>query len=202
MSSGVSWHIILGTSCDQCWRRFNKSTSTETRRLVMTDSPGRPPQLSHSSWTMWLIIPWEDPTTPPPTVDAHFYAWLNTHFCHPGVCFFKKLQWSETFGKLQLTSAIVWTHYDFPLFSSFTQRQTWHSELWSRRHCIKSVTVQLLWPVMLHQRLQLKQKTKQKLTKKINKKKNPGTETCVQDGPVLPLASTATAKTKNKTKTD
>jgi len=104
-------------------------------------------------------------------VDAHFYAWLNTHFCHPGVCFFKKLQWSETFGKLQLTSAIEWTHYDFPLFSSFTQRQTWHSELWSRRHCIKSVTVQLLWPVMLHQRLQLKQKTKQKLTKKINLKK-------------------------------
>ena len=33
--------------------RFN--TSTETRRLVRTDSPGRPPRLSHSSWTMsWL----------------------------------------------------------------------------------------------------------------------------------------------------
>ena len=26
-------------------------TSTETRRLVRTDSPGRPPRLSHSSWT-------------------------------------------------------------------------------------------------------------------------------------------------------
>ena len=26
--------------------------STETRRLVRTDSPGRPPRLSHSSWTM------------------------------------------------------------------------------------------------------------------------------------------------------
>ena len=25
----------------------------ETRRLVRTDSPGRPPQLSHSSWTMY-----------------------------------------------------------------------------------------------------------------------------------------------------
>ena len=27
-------------------------TSTETRRLVRTDSPGWPPRLSHSSWTM------------------------------------------------------------------------------------------------------------------------------------------------------
>ena len=27
-------------------------TSTETRRLVRMDSPGRPPRLSHSSWTM------------------------------------------------------------------------------------------------------------------------------------------------------
>ena len=27
-------------------------TSTETRRLIRTDSPGRPPRLSHSSWTM------------------------------------------------------------------------------------------------------------------------------------------------------
>ena len=32
---------------------FNYSfTSTDTRRLVKTDSPGRPPRLSHSSWTM------------------------------------------------------------------------------------------------------------------------------------------------------
>ena len=29
-------------------------TSTETRRLVRTDSPVRPPRLSHSSWTMIL----------------------------------------------------------------------------------------------------------------------------------------------------
>ena len=38
--------------------RFNKSlpASTETRRLVRTDSPGSPPRLSHSSWTAgWLI---------------------------------------------------------------------------------------------------------------------------------------------------
>ena len=46
MSSRMSVDI-LGTSCDQC-----RSTSTETRRLVRTNSLGRPPRLSHSSWTM------------------------------------------------------------------------------------------------------------------------------------------------------
>ena len=44
---------ILGTSWDQCRSIVQYSfTSTETRRLVRTDSPGRPPRLSHSFWTM------------------------------------------------------------------------------------------------------------------------------------------------------
>ena len=44
---------ILGTSCDQCRSMVQYCfTSTETRRLVRTSSPGRPPRLSHSSWTM------------------------------------------------------------------------------------------------------------------------------------------------------
>ena len=44
---------ILGTSCDQYRSMVQYSfTSTETRRLVRTDSPGRPPRISHSSWTM------------------------------------------------------------------------------------------------------------------------------------------------------
>ena len=44
---------ILGTSCDQCRSMVQYSfTSTETRRLVRTDSPGRPPRLSHNSWTI------------------------------------------------------------------------------------------------------------------------------------------------------
>ena len=44
---------ILGTSWDQCRSMVQYSfTSTETRMLVWTDSPGRPPRLSHSSWTM------------------------------------------------------------------------------------------------------------------------------------------------------
>ena len=44
---------ILGTNCDRCRSMVQYSfTSTETRRLVRTDSPGRPPQLSRSSWTM------------------------------------------------------------------------------------------------------------------------------------------------------
>ena len=49
---------ILGTSWDQCRSMVQYSfTSTETRRLVRTDSPGRPPRLSHSSWTMiWAVF--------------------------------------------------------------------------------------------------------------------------------------------------
>ena len=44
---------ILGTSWDQCRSMVQYSfTSTETRRLVRTDSPGRPPRLPHSSWNM------------------------------------------------------------------------------------------------------------------------------------------------------
>ena len=44
---------ILGTSWDQCRSMVQYGfMSTETRRLVRMDSPGRPPRLSHSSWTM------------------------------------------------------------------------------------------------------------------------------------------------------
>ena len=44
---------ILGTSWDQCRSMVQYCfTSTETRRLVRTDSPGRPPRLSHSSRNM------------------------------------------------------------------------------------------------------------------------------------------------------
>ena len=45
---------ILGTSWDQCRSIVQYSfTFTETGRLIRTDSPGRPPRLSHNSWTMW-----------------------------------------------------------------------------------------------------------------------------------------------------
>ena len=48
---------ILGTSWDQCRSMVQYSfTSTETRRLVRTDIPGRPPRLSHSSWTMYRSV--------------------------------------------------------------------------------------------------------------------------------------------------
>ena len=50
VSSDVSWHIR-----DKLWLMPKHGsinlTSTETRRLVRTDSPGRLPRLSHSSWT-------------------------------------------------------------------------------------------------------------------------------------------------------
>ena len=48
---------ILGTSWDQCRSMVQYIfTSTEARRLVRTDSPGRPPRLSHSSWTMSFSV--------------------------------------------------------------------------------------------------------------------------------------------------
>ena len=44
---------LFGTSWDQRRSMVQYSfTSTETRRLVRTDTPGRPPRLSHSSWIM------------------------------------------------------------------------------------------------------------------------------------------------------
>ena len=45
---------ILGTNCDQCLSAVQCCfTSTETVRLIRTESPGRPPRLSHSSWKLW-----------------------------------------------------------------------------------------------------------------------------------------------------
>ena len=44
---------ILGTNCDQCLSTLQCCfTSTEIIRLIRTESPGRPPRLSHSSWTL------------------------------------------------------------------------------------------------------------------------------------------------------
>ena len=44
---------ILEANCDQCVCMVQCCfTSTETIRLIRTGSPGRPPRLSHSSWTL------------------------------------------------------------------------------------------------------------------------------------------------------
>ena len=49
---------ILGTSCDQCRSTVQCCfTSTETVRLIRTESPGRPPRLSHSSRTLKEDVP-------------------------------------------------------------------------------------------------------------------------------------------------
>ena len=49
---------ILGTNCDQCRSTVQCCfTSTETVRLIRMESPGRPPRLSHSSWTLPYIQP-------------------------------------------------------------------------------------------------------------------------------------------------
>ena len=43
---------ILGTNCDQCLSRVQCCfTSTETVRLITTESPGLPLRFSHSSWS-------------------------------------------------------------------------------------------------------------------------------------------------------
>ena len=48
---------ILGASWDQCWSMVQYCfKSMETIRLVRTVSPGQPPQLSHSSWTMAVFF--------------------------------------------------------------------------------------------------------------------------------------------------
>ena len=70
---------ILGTSCDQCRSMVQYSfTSTETGRLVRTDSPGRPPRLSHSSWTM--LEEWIQNCIISISMGVHY-------FCH-SVCLF------------------------------------------------------------------------------------------------------------------
>ena len=44
---------ILGTNCDQCMCMVQCCfMATETIRLIRTESPGWPPQHSHSSWTL------------------------------------------------------------------------------------------------------------------------------------------------------
>ena len=45
---------ILETNCDQCRSMLQCCfTSTETMWLIRTESPGRPPRLSHSSWALY-----------------------------------------------------------------------------------------------------------------------------------------------------
>ena len=46
---------MLGTNCELCLSMVQCCfTSTETARLIRTESPGRPPRLSHSSWTLMI----------------------------------------------------------------------------------------------------------------------------------------------------
>ena len=55
---------ILGTIWDQCRSTVQYTfTSTETRRLIRTDSWGGPPRLSHSFWTMCCIQNCDQPFT-------------------------------------------------------------------------------------------------------------------------------------------
>ena len=85
-------------------------------------------QLLNYELLIIFIVPWEEqiytPLPRPPYLGAHFYI-------------FKLSSWR----KLQLTSMNpLW------VFSRFSRSK--HNEFWSRHHCINSVTVQLLWPVI------------------------------------------------------
>ena len=55
--SGYLVFLMIGTNCDQCVSMVQCCfTSTETWRLIRTGSPGRPPRLSHSSWTLCFCL--------------------------------------------------------------------------------------------------------------------------------------------------
>ena len=80
---------ILGTSWDQCRSMVQYIfTSTETRRLVRTDSPGRPPRLSNSSWNYVgplvlcrLLYIWR-PSAEPPCM-LRLLSWILPYFYIP-----------------------------------------------------------------------------------------------------------------------
>ena len=74
-----------------CWVR-KKRTERNAHKAVKSTLVSK--QKHHSSEKekkIYDYIPWENPISlyphHPPCVGAHFYTWLNTYFCHPGVCF-------------------------------------------------------------------------------------------------------------------
>ena len=54
MSLDVGWLVRDKPTCDKCTVQCCFS-STETVRLIRTESPGWPPWLSHSSWTLTIF---------------------------------------------------------------------------------------------------------------------------------------------------
>ena len=84
-------------------------------------------QLLNYELLIIYIVPWEEqiytPLPRPPYLGAHFYIFVIL---------------------AEVAINFLWTHYEF--FSRFSRSK--HNEFWSRHHCINSVTVQLLWPVI------------------------------------------------------
>ena len=75
---------ILGTSWDQCVSMVQYCfMSTETIRLFRTERPGRPPWLSHSSWTLHIMCR-----------DHRIYVLLRSR--QTSVCDFSYLSIAET----------------------------------------------------------------------------------------------------------
>ena len=100
-------------------------------------------QLLNYELLIIFIVPWEEQiytnapnkSHPPPP-----HTWVNGYIS-TFLSSWRKLQFLSSWRKLQLTSMNpLW------VFSRFSR--TKHNEFWSRHHCINSVTVQLLWPVI------------------------------------------------------
>ena len=93
---------ILGTSWDQCRSVDQYSfTSTEARRLVRTDSPGLPPRLSRSSWTMIVCL----------LVIEHFIVQRNATFylyCILYSCPLPNIQWYCMFTYRHVSLPQTW----------------------------------------------------------------------------------------------
>ena len=86
---------ILGTSWDQCRSMVQHSfTSTETRRLARTYSPGRPPRLSHNSWAL----------TPSPAF-SRVYITLPFPYAETGKGIIPPLTFTRSFSARQMLSA-------------------------------------------------------------------------------------------------
>ena len=133
-----------------------------------TDSPGQHLD-SHTAPELWLVRvtdclvrrPNNHPSTPLPTpmLGCTFLHLIKHTFLSSWRVFVCVFFLSQKVAMIWNFWKVAINFYDSvnPLWVSSRFSHSKHNELWSRRHCIKSVTVQFLWPVMLHQRLQLKQ---------------------------------------------
>ena len=131
MSSDVGWHNYQGQAETNAKVWFNIAL----RPQKPESSLGRTAQDghldSHTAPELWvtdyLYCPMRRANLYPPSPAPHTWVHISTFL--------------SSWQKLQLTSM-----NPLCVFSRFSRSK--HNEFWSRHHCINSVTVQLLWPVI------------------------------------------------------